>query len=186
MRQHLWVRRISVVGSAGSGKSTLARRLAAILDVPHVEIDAIYHLPGWQELDRSELRSRLDELTTGDGWVVDGNYRECVVEGPVWARADTVIWLDLPRSVVMRQVVSRTLRRVLTREVLWNGNREPFRNLWAWDPNRSIIWWAWTQHGKYTDRYGSAMTSPTFAHLDFIRLSGHAEAEELLAALTEG
>lgn len=175
---------ISAVGSAGSGKSTLARRLAATLDVPHVEIDAIYHLPGWQELDRSELRSRLDELTTGDCWVVDG-YRECVMEGPVWARADTVIWLDLPRNVVMRQVVRRTLRRVFTRQVLWNGNRAPFRNLWAWDPHRSIIRWAWTQHGKYTDRYGSAMTSPAYAHLDFIRLSSHAEAQELLVGLAD-
>lgn len=174
-----------MVGNAGSGKSTLARRLAATLGVPHIEIDAIYHLPGWQELDRSELRHRLDELTVGDGWVVDGNYRECVVDGPVWARADTVIWLDLPRRVVMRQVVARTVRRVVLRQVLWNGNRERFRNLWAWDPGRSIIRWAWTQHGKYVDRYGSAMTAPSYAHLDFVRLSSHADAAELIAALKD-
>jgi len=186
LRQHLWVRRVSVVGNAGAGKSTFARRLAASLDVPHIEIDAINHLPGWQELDRSELRNRLDELTAGDGWVVDGNYRECVVDGPVWARADTVVWLDLPRSVVMRRLVGRTVRRVVTRQVLWNGNREPFRNLWAWDPHRSIIRWAWTQHGKYADRYRAAMTAPAYAHLDFVRLSSHAEAEALLAGLTNG
>jgi adenylate kinase family enzyme len=186
LRQHLWVRRVSVVGNAGSGKSMLAKRIAATLAVPHIEIDAINHLPGWQELDRSELRDRVDELTTGDGWVVDGNYRECVVDGPVWARADTVVWLDLPRRAVMRQVVARTVRRVVTRQELWNGNREPLRNLWAWDPSRSIIRWAWTQHGKYADRYGSAMTSPTYAHLDFFRLTSHADAEELLAGLDEG
>lgn len=180
------MRRVSVVGNTGSGKSTLARRLAAILDVPHIEIDAVNHLPGWQELDRDELRNRLDELTTGDGWVVDGNYRECVVEGPVWARADTVVWLDLPRRVVMRQVVGRTLRRVLLRRRLWNGNREPFRNLWAWDPNRSIIRWAWTQHGKYADRYGAAMRSPSYAHLEFVRVTSRAEADDLLARLARG
>ena len=50
----------------------------------------------------------------------------------MWPRADTVVWLDLPRSQVMRQIVSRTFRRVLTREELWNGNREPVENLWAW------------------------------------------------------
>lgn len=180
------MRRVSVVGNSGSGKSTLAKRIAASLDVPHIEIDAINHLPGWQELDRSELRNRVDELTTADGWVVDGNYRECVMDGPVWTRADTVVWLDLERSVVIRQVVGRTLRRVVLRQELWNGNREPLRNLWAWDPSRSIIRWAWTQHGKYADRYGSAMTSSTYDHLDFVRLSSHAEAEELLADLAAG
>jgi hypothetical protein len=73
------------------------------------------------------------------------------------------------------------------REELWNGNREPLRNLWAWDPERSVIRWSWTQHGKYQERYRSAMvsatTSPALAHLDFVRLGSHAEAERWLATL---
>jgi len=36
--------RIAVVGTSGSGKTTLARRLAAGLDLPFVELDAI----NWQ------------------------------------------------------------------------------------------------------------------------------------------
>ncbi|WP_299040308.1 hypothetical protein [uncultured Pseudokineococcus sp.] len=40
------------------------------------------------------------------------------------ARADLLVWLDLPRAVVMRHVVRRTLRRRLRREVLWNGDVE--------------------------------------------------------------
>ena len=63
--------------------------------------------------------------------MIDGNYRTVVVDGPVWQRADTVVWLDLPRRIVMRQVVSRTFRRSILREELWNGNREPLRNLCA-------------------------------------------------------
>jgi len=43
----------------------------------------------------------------------------------VWTRADIVVWFDLPRRTVMRQVVTRTLRRAITRAELWNGNREP-------------------------------------------------------------
>lgn len=176
---------MSVVGNSGSGKSRLALRLAAALDVPYIEIDAINHQAGWRELDRGALRDRIDELTTGDGWVVDGNYRECVVDGPVWARADTVVWLDLPRHLVMRQVVVRTVRRIVTRQELWNGNREPFRNLWAWDPNKSIVRWAWTQHGKYAERYAAAMTSATYAHLAFVRLRSHAGADALLERLDQ-
>jgi adenylate kinase family enzyme len=183
VRQDADVRRVSVVGSSGSGKSRLAQRIAVALDVPHVELDAINHRAGWQALDRDELIGRVDELTTGDGWVVDGNDRECVVEGPVWARADTVVWLDLPRQVVLRQIVGRTVRRVVTREELWNGNREPVGNLWRWDPNRSVIRWAWTQHPKYVERYVAAMAAPAYEHLDFVRLGSHAEAAAWLSGL---
>ena len=174
------VKRVSVVGNAGSGKTGLAGRIAAALGVPHVELDAIHHLPGWEPIDPDEFLLRVGEITSTDGWVIDGNYRTVVVDGPVWERADTVVWLDLPRRTVMRQVTSRTLRRIVRREELWNGNREPWRNLWAWDPYKSIIRWAWTQHGKYQDRFGSAMASPSFAHIDFVRLQSHEEVERWL------
>ena len=42
------MRRVSVVGCPGTGKSTLGRQLAGVLGVPFVELDAIFHLPGWQ------------------------------------------------------------------------------------------------------------------------------------------
>jgi hypothetical protein len=84
----------------------------------------------------------------------------------------------------MRQIITRTLRRVITREQLWNGNREPFGNLWRLDPTKSIIRWAWTQHQKYGDRYSSAMTDPAWQHLRFVRLQSHREAEAMLASLT--
>lgn len=106
-----------------------------------------------------------------------------VVEGPVWERADTVVWLDLPRHEVMRQVIGRTLRRTVTREELWNGNREPLSNLWRWDPAQNIMRWAWTSHKKYRDRYSAAMTVPRHQHLNFIRLESRAEVSAWLATL---
>lgn len=177
------MRRVSVVGNSGSGKSTLARRCATRLGVHYVELDAIHHLPGWEAIDPDEFVARVSEIAHGDSWVIDGNYRTVVVDGPVWQRADTVVWLDLPRSTVMRQVVARTLRRTATREELWNGNREPLHNLYAWDPNRSIIRWTWTQHDKYRQRYGDAMDDPAYAHLDFVHLTSHEDANRWLATL---
>ncbi|MDQ6948516.1 MAG: adenylate kinase, partial [Actinomycetota bacterium] len=100
-----------------------------------------------------------------------------------WQHADTVVWLDLPRRTVMRQVVTRTLRRVIRREKLWNGNREPVSNLWAWDPYKSIVRWAWTQHEKYRVRFGSAMASSAYAHIDFVRLRSRGEADRWLTDL---
>lgn len=173
------MRRVSVVGNSGSGKSTLARRIAAIVGAPCVELDAMHHLPGWQPIDPDEFVRRVEEITQGEAWVIDGNYRAVVVEGPVWARADTVVWLDLPRSTVMFQVIRRTLRRIVRRERLWNGNRESPTNLLVWRHD-SIIRWAWTHHRKYEDRYRQAMVEPALDHLTFVRLRSHAEADAWL------
>jgi adenylate kinase family enzyme len=163
------VRRVSVVGNSGSGKSTVARELALVLGVPHLELDGVFHQPGWVPLPEDEFRRVVGAVAAGDGWVMDGNYS--VVRPIVWARADTVVWLDLPRRTVMRQVVWRTLRRAVTRQDLWNGNRESLRNFLTWDPQESIISWAWHNHAKYRDRYGAAAADPANAHLTFIRLT---------------
>jgi adenylate kinase family enzyme len=171
------MRRVSVVGNSGAGKTHLARRIAEVLAVQHVELDAIHHLPGWEAIDPDEFVAIVTPLAEQPSWVIDGNYRRVVVEGPVWERADTVVWVDLPRRTVMRQVVTRTFRRIIRREVLWNGNRERVRNLWALDPNESIIVWAFTQHRKYRDRYESAMDSPRYPHLDFVRLRSRADID---------
>ena len=92
---HQGVQRVSVVGNSGSGKSTLGAALAARLGVPYVELDSIFHQPGWAELPRDEFRERVGALADGDAWVIDGNYT--AVRDLVWARADTVVWIDLPR-----------------------------------------------------------------------------------------
>jgi adenylate kinase family enzyme len=180
------VRRVSVVGNAGSGKTRLARRIADVIAVPHVELDAIHHLPGWKAIDPDTFLAEVDAITSMDGWVIDGNYRTVVVDGPVWQRADTVVWIDPPRRRVMRQVVTRTLRRITNRQELWNGNREPIKSLYAWDPHDSIIRWAWTQHAKYQERFGTAMTSPAFSHLTFVRLKSRAETETWIKGLRRG
>ena len=177
------MQRVSVVGNAGSGKSRLAGRIATTLGVPHIELDAMYHLAGWTPIDPDDFLAEVSACAANERWVIDGNYRAVVVDGPVWDRADTIVWLDLPRRTVVVQVMRRTLRRIIRREHLWNGNREPLRNLWSWDPERSIIRWSWTQHAKYRERFGSAMRSPTLAHIHFVQLRSHDEAERWLASL---
>lgn len=172
------MQRISVVGNSGSGKSTLARRIAAALDIPHLELDSVFHQPGWQPLETGEFRRRVTEFTAGPAWVVDGNYSK--VRDIVWSRADTVLWLDPPRRRVMRQLIPRTLRRMATRAELWNGNREQWRSLLRLDPGESILLWAWTSHHTYRQRYLSAQADPANEHLDFIRLRTPDQAAALV------
>jgi adenylate kinase family enzyme len=180
-RDAVAVRRVSVVGNSGSGKTTLSRRLAVALDVPHVELDAIFHQPGWTELPVEEFRRRVSDAVAGDGWVVDGNYR--AVRDLVWAAADTVVWLDRPRGTVMRRLVARTARRTLTRQELWNGNREPLTALLRRDPRDNLVRWAWTKHAEYSARYAAEAANEANGHLTFRRITNDAEADDLLAAL---
>lgn len=125
------MRRVAVIATAsGCGKTTVGRRLAARLGVPYVELDGLNHQAGWRELDAAELRRRVEPIVARDAWVIDGSYRgklgDLVLES-----ADTVVWLDLPRRVWLPRLVVRTLRRVVLRETLWNGNRETLRGVFS-------------------------------------------------------
>ena len=176
------MRRVSVVGNAGSGKTTIGRILAQRLAVPFVELDAVYWQPGWTPLPVEQFRRRVDELTAGDGWVVDGNYS--AVRDLVWRRADTVVWLDPPRRTVMRRVIGRTLWRTVTRRELWNTNREPLTGLVRIDPDKSVIRWAWTRHDVYRTRYAALSVDPAYAHLAFVGIRSRQDLTRLLAAAT--
>jgi adenylate kinase family enzyme len=177
------LRRVSVVGVSGSGKTTLARALAERLHAPLIELDGLMHQPGWVPKPDEDFKQEVERATAQDAWVVDGNYRQVVIEGSVWKRADTVVWVDLPRRTIMRQLFARTVRRVVTREVLWNGNREPLSNLTSLDPEESVLAWAWTTYEGLTERYATALVDPTWAHLSFIRLRSNAETRRWLQSL---
>jgi hypothetical protein len=58
-----------------------------------------------------------------DAWVIGGSYRGTLGD-LVLDRADTVVWLDLPRRVWLTRLVLRTLRRTIAAGILWNGTRE--------------------------------------------------------------
>jgi adenylate kinase family enzyme len=177
------VRRVSVVGNSGSGKSTLGRALAKRLEVPFIELDSLMHQAGWKPRPDGEFMEEIDRATAQPGWVVDGNYERFVIEGPVWKRADTVVWLDLPRRTVMRSVIARTVRRFLTREVLWNGNREPLSNFYSIVPNDNVILWAWMKYPEFVQRYLDAMADPRWRGINFVRLRSRAAARRWLESI---
>jgi adenylate kinase family enzyme len=172
-----------VVGNSGSGKSTLAKAIAARLQLPYVELDAIYHQAGWQPLPVGQFQSRVAELVVWDGWVIDGNYS--AVRPQIWACADTVVWLDLPRWRSTAALLRRTVRRVVTQAELWNGNRERWRNLLSRDPAESVVVWSWRKHAEYRERYAAAAADPTLGRLRFHRLRTRGDTRRLLAELRE-
>lgn len=175
------MQRVSVVGTSGAGKSTLARSLAVALDADFLELDSVNHQADWVPLPTPEFRRRVASAVAGERWVVDGNYSK--VRDLVWGRADTVVWIDLPRRTVMRRVIWRSFRRVAGRVELWNGNRERWRNLFALDKEESVISWAWQTHTANRAKFEAAMADPANGHLRFVRLSSPAAVRRFLRAV---
>ncbi len=177
------MQRISVIGSSGSGKTTVARRLSRVLGLPHLELDSVFHQPGWEPLPDPEFRARLEEFASGPKWVVDGNYTSHGTAELVWPRADSVVWLDLPRRSTTWRVTKRTIKRAVTREELWNGNREPLTNLYSPDPYKNIVVWSWTRHRGTRHRYEEHQKLGTWSHCEVHRLRSRTDVEVLLASL---
>ena len=139
--------RILVAGGSGAGKTTVATRIATMLDLPRVEIDGLYHGPGWTPL--TTFAADVERFSAQPRWVVEWQYQP--VRALLAERADLVVWLDLPRRTVMRQVVLRTIRRRVRRQELWNGNLEPpFRAILR--DREHIVRWAWSTHRQSADR----------------------------------
>jgi adenylate kinase family enzyme len=171
--------RIAIVGNSGSGKTTLAGQVAARLDLERVELDALFHQPGWSPLDEQDFREQVAARLAGPRWVVDGNYS--AVRDLVWGEADTLVWLDLPRCVVMPAITRRTLARIVFRKTLWNGNRESWRNIVDRRPEQNILLWAWTRDRPLREQLTAAVDSPAWQHLQLVRLRSRREVRQWLS-----
>ena len=158
--------RIAVIGTTGSGKTVFAQCLAQQLGIPHIELDAIHWGPDWTPVLLQEFRERTAQSLSGRDWTTDGNYS--AVRDIVWGRADTVVWLDYPLPLIMGRMIRRTVRRIVTGEELWHGNRETFVQAFLrWD---SIVWWPLRTYRRRRREYSALLGRPEYAHIDVVRL----------------
>jgi len=169
--------RVLVAGVSGVGKSTLAARLARELRLPYTEIDALYHGPRWTP--RDQFPADVASLVSGEAWVTEWQYH--AARPVLAARAQLLVWLDLPFRVTLWRVVARTVRRSRSKQPLWNGNVEP--GLWhAVSDPEGIIRWSVATRGKY--RLLIPEVEAANPGLVVVRLRSRAEVERWVRSLS--
>lgn len=173
-------RRILVWGPSGSGKTTVSRRIGAALDLPVVELDALFHKPDWQETPDDEFRAIIEERVRehANGWVFDGNYR--VARPLLLPLADRVVWLRPPFLPTYWRLFWRTVTRGVRQEELWNGNRESLRM--AFFSRDSMLRWGITNWRPHVAKVRESLA--TIPHTaEVLELRSNREVEALLAGL---
>jgi adenylate kinase family enzyme len=126
--------RVVVLGVGGAGKTELAHELSRRTGLPVVHLDLLFWRPGWELAPRDEARVALDAAVAEERWIIDGNFLSA--GDARFERADTVVFLDLPRTTCIARVLRRTVRdRRRGRPDLPEGCREGFD--WA------FIKWIW-------------------------------------------
>lgn len=129
------MKRVAVLGSGGAGKSVFARKLGAATGLPVVYLDPLVWKPGWELAPVEEVRDVIRKAARADAWVIEGDFLGSEPTGR-FERADTVVFLDLPRRTCLRRIVWRRLRDARrSRADLPAGCREGL--------DRAFVRWVW-------------------------------------------
>jgi len=109
------MKRVCVVGCGGSGKSTFSQKLGEITGLPVFYLDVHFWQAGWVERKTDEWRSIINELLKEEQWIMDGSFNG--TQDIRFAKADTIIFLDLPRyrcmiNAMKRVIIYRNKRRI--------------------------------------------------------------------------
>jgi adenylate kinase family enzyme len=120
------VDRVVILGSGGAGKTELASGLSRRTGLPVVHLDVLFWRAGWKAAPADEASRDLASAIARERWILDGNFLD--VEGDVrFDRADTVVFLDVPRVTCRWRALSRLVRdRRRSRADLPEGCSEGF------------------------------------------------------------
>jgi adenylate kinase family enzyme len=176
--------RAVVVGTSGSGKTTAAGRIAKAAGIPQVELDQLNWGPGWYDRSKEEPQAfitSVDAATSGEAWVAAGGYS--LVRPMIWSRASHVLWLDYPRSLVMRQVIGRSLWRAFSGGDVFPGCKENITRLFSAE---HPIRWAWNTHARRRATFEATTADPAYAHLTVFRVRSRAEGDAAIRAMAGG
>jgi adenylate kinase family enzyme len=174
--------RINVIGTSGSGKTTFGRKLAETLDLPFIELDALFWGPNWTFPEDGPFFQKLENELTAESWVLDGNYTRTLERK--WERVQAVVWINynFPRTIY--QAMTRAITRLFSQEELWpgTGNRENLKMLFSKD---SIVLWTLKSYHRHKKRNIGYIYDQKFSHIKFHRIRSPNQGQEFLKILKD-
>jgi adenylate kinase family enzyme len=82
--------------------------MGARMGLPVVHLDVLSWSPGWVQIERAAFDRLLAAALRKKRWIIDGNFGR-TMEWRI-SRADTVVFLDLPRMVCIWRVLWRVVK----------------------------------------------------------------------------
>lgn len=89
------IKKIAVIGNGGGGKTTLSRALSKMYRLELTHVDSIQYLPGMQTRNVEETRNILNQISSGDSWIIDG-FGPLDVMDRRFQLADRIVFIDFP------------------------------------------------------------------------------------------
>ena len=164
-----------ILGAAGAGKTSLASEISKRTGLPVVHLDRLFWREGWTPAPRDEALRELEAAVAAPRWILDGNFLD---EDPAirFARADTVVFLDIPRTRAIWRVLGRLVRdRGRSRPDLPDGSSEAF----DWP----LLRWVWRYPKEDRPRVLQLLGELRGRGVDVHQLRSSSEVRELLASL---
>ena len=115
------MKRVAVFGNAGGGKSTLARRLAELTRLPLYTVDMMQFRAGGEAVPHEECLKAHAELLLQKEWIIDG-YGGIAPAWERFARADTLVYIDLPLVMHGWRVTKRLIKGLFVAPEGWPEN----------------------------------------------------------------
>jgi adenylate kinase family enzyme len=115
------MKRVAVFGNAGAGKSTLARQVAELTQLPLYIVDKMQFRPGGEAVPEAEYLKAHTDLLGRDEWIIDG-YGTTATAFERFARADTLVYVDLPLFMHYWFVTKRLIKGLFAAPPGWPDN----------------------------------------------------------------
>lgn len=165
--------KIVIIGNTGSGKTTFAKEVSRLLNIPIFHLDKYFWKEHWVARTYEERRQYIIKIIDQENWVIEGNYVHHFDE--MCAAADLVIFLDIPKYILLWKTLRRQVFGSRIRPDLGSHNRVQIDF-----PFIRLLWWTVTYNRVYVKKKLKTVSKSkrvvilrTFSEQgDFLKLQG--------------
>lgn len=126
--------RIHIIGGSGTGKTYLAKRLSEKFSIPHFDLDDLF----WDNSSNQygvkrpveKRNDMLNDILRKPDWIIEGVYYDWLDKS--FKEADTIILLDIQKSVYRFRIIRRFVKRKIGVEHAKKETISSLVNLLKW------------------------------------------------------